>query len=293
MKNLLYIIFFLNFSTLQAQKTTKLKLKEFRAAYLDDSVKETSGLCFFNNKAYTFNDSGNSSTLYEVNLSDGKILSSKLVALPNQDWEAIATDITSIFIGDFGNNHGTRKDLSIYKIQFDTDSVLRATSRIEFSFSNQFDFSIRNLKHDFDAEAMIYLEGKIHLFSKEWLSKKTSHYIVDPNSSTKQSLQPTEAFKTKFMVTDAAYFDRSLYLVGYTKRGRAFLLVFSKDSTSNFFTSKPKKYKLGSILTIGQIEGITVNKEGIYISGEGITTSILNIKPALYFIPHSVFKNTH
>jgi len=70
-------------------------------------------------------------------------------------------------------------------------------------------------------------------------------------------------------------------------------MLFSKDSSSTFFTSKPKKYKLGSLLTIGQIEGITVNEEGVYISGEGRTTSILDIKPAFYFIPHSVFKNTH
>jgi len=217
MKNLLHVLVFLNLFSLQAQKTAKLKIKEFRVAYLDSSIKETSGLCFFNNKMYTFNDGGNSPTLYEVNKWNGIISNSKLFQLPNQDWEAITTDSTSIFIGDFGNNIGTRKDLSIYKVQFDTDSIIRSTSRIEFSFSNQSDFSSRNLKHDFDAEAMIYLEGKIHLFSKEWVSKKTSHFILDPNSSLKQALQPIEQFKTKFMVTDAAYFDRTLYLVGYTK----------------------------------------------------------------------------
>lgn len=291
MKNLLVILLLFNLYSFQAQKKTKLKIKNFRVAYLDDSIKETSGLCFFNKSCLTFNDGGNTSMLYELNQSDGKISSSKLIPVPNQDWEAITTDSTSIFVGDFGNNLGARKDLCIYKIQFYDNSVVPQTSKIEFLYSNQSDFFPRNLKHDFDAEAMIYLEGNIHLFSKEWLSKKTSHYIIDPNSTTKQSLKPTEEFKTKFMVTDATYFDQTLYLVGYTKSGRTYLMVFSKDSTATFFSSKPRKYKLGSLLTIGQIEGITVNKEGIYISGEGISNALLNIKPTLYFIPHSVFKN--
>jgi hypothetical protein len=33
---------------------------------------------------------------------------------------------------------------------------------------------------------MIYLNGKIHLFTKEWASKSTTHYTIDPEISEKQ-----------------------------------------------------------------------------------------------------------
>jgi len=293
MKHLFFIILFLSLFSLQGQETSRIKLKKYRVAFLNSSLKETSGLSFINNKLFTFNDGENPSVLCEINVDDGKILKTNLLQLPNQDWEAISYDGTSVYIGDFGNNYGTRKDLSIYQLNFDKDSVLNLTSKIDFAYTNQANFSQQNLKHDFDAEAMIYLEGKLHLFSKEWISKKTSHYIINPNSPIKQNLQPTEVFKSRFMVTDASYFNNELYLVGYTKKGQTFLLIFPKDKNFNFFTSTYKRYKLGSLINIGQIEGITVNEKGIYISGEGITKSILDIKPAFYFIPHSVLKNTN
>ena len=290
MKYLFFILLFVNSYCLQAQKVSKIKLKEYRIAYLETKLKETSGLCFFKNKLYTFNDGGNPSSLYEINVFNGEIVDEKTLKIPNHDWEAIAIDSSAIYLGDFGNNLGTRKDLTIYKLHFANTTDLDSISKIEFEFANQTDFSSNNLRHDFDVEAMIWIENKLHLFSKEWLSKKTSHYIVNPAIASKQMLKPIEVFKTNFMVTDAAYFDNTLYLVGYKNNGRTFLLIFSKDENSNFFTSQPKKYKLGSLLNIGQIEGITVNEKGLYISGEGISKSIIKIKPSLYFIPHSVLK---
>jgi hypothetical protein len=39
---------------------------------------------------------------------------------------------------------------------------------------------------------MIYLNGKIHLFTKEWGSKSTTHYLIDPEISEKQKAQKIE-----------------------------------------------------------------------------------------------------
>lgn len=83
------------------------------------------------------------------------------------------------------------------------------------------------MQTDFDAEAMIYLDGKLHLFTKEWGAKSTTHYIIDPEISDKQKARKTEVYKTGFVVTDAAYFNKKLYLVGYTKKTEIFLDVFN------------------------------------------------------------------
>jgi hypothetical protein len=34
----------------------------------------------------------------------------------NTDWEALTNDGNNFYIGDFGNNDGSRRDLTIYKV---------------------------------------------------------------------------------------------------------------------------------------------------------------------------------
>lgn len=273
-----------------AQTTERICLKKFRLNYLSDILRETSGLYFFQDKLYTFNDGGNPAALYEIDSKSGKIIKTIKTNLTNTDWEAIVTDSTSVYIGNFGNNSGSRKDLVVYKINSVTDSILSLDSKIEFEYAEQTDFYPKNIRHNFDAEAMIYHNEKIHLFSKEWGNKTTSHYILNTHTSEKQKISKTESFRTGFLVTDAAYFGQKLYLIGYTKRGRCFLLIFNTDGNELLFSNSYKKYKLGSVLSIGQIEGITVNQEGIYISGEGFFKSVFKVKPALYFIPFNAIK---
>ena len=209
----------------------------------------------------------------------------------NKDWEAMATDSANFYIGDFGNNAGARKDLMIYKIPFDGEKIADSAKIISYFYPEQTDFSNRNLNNDFDAEAMIFLNGKIHIFTKEWVSKATSHYVVDPEISENQPAQKVENFQTYYVVTDAAYFQKKLYLIGYTKKTEVFLSIFKETEPGIFFKEKPKKYYLGSALSIGQIEGIEADENGIYISGEEFATPLGKAKPALYFIPQSKLKS--
>ena len=124
-------------------------------------MKETSGLTFFREKLYTINDGGNSSEVFEIDKSSGKILKTIKTGLQNHDWEAIASDSLHLYTGDFGNNVGTRTDLRIYKIPFENSGE---TKIISFFYPEQKDFSRKVLKTDFDAEALLILNGKIHVF---------------------------------------------------------------------------------------------------------------------------------
>ena len=291
--------FFLLFSILLSlsfsaqQDYDWFKINKYRVAVLNDSIKENSGLDFFDDRLFTVNDSGNSSEIFEINKETGKIDNIFKTDLINKDWEAITSDSTSLYIGDFGNNAGARKDLTIYKIPF--DSAVRAQSSnsaqsIPFYYPEQKDFTPKNLNNDFDAEAMIFLNGKIHIFTKEWASKSTTHYVIDPLLTEKQATQKIEKQFTGFTVTDAAYFNQKLYLVGYTKKAEVFLTIFNESEPGIFFKEKPRKYYLGSSISIGQIEGIAVNKDGIYISGEEFNLPIIKVKPYLYFIPAEKLK---
>lgn len=301
MKKLLLIVALFVFQSAFSQRTDFLKIKKYRVGYLDDKIEETSGLNILKGKLYTFNDSGNAAELFEIDKKSGEIIRTLKTNIINTDWEALANDGENFYIGDFGNNAGTRKDLMIYKVPYgriDTANTMKIPgseraldgTRILFYYPEQTEFISKNTKNDFDAEAMIYLNGKLHVFTKEWASKATSHYIVDPEISELQKAEKIEAYTTGFVVTDASYFDKKLYLIGYTKKTEVFLDIFTETEPGIFFKEKPKHYYLGTALSLSQIEGISVDETGMYISGEKFRSPLGTTKPSFYFIPKDQLK---
>lgn len=292
MKNLLLLFTVLLSAAVYPQQYRLLKIKKYRINTLDGRIRETSGLSLMNGKLYTFNDSGNAPELFELDKKTGAIINAITVNGKNKDWEALTNDGTHFYIGDFGNNAGTRRDLEIYKVpagngNLENDSV----QLITFEYPEQKDFSSSYLKTDFDAEAMIWLNGKLHVFTKEWGAKSTAHYRIDPEAAEKQPAEKAETFPTRFMVTDATYTEGKLYLVGYTKKTEVFLCIFTETDPGIFFKDKPERYYLGSALAIGQIEGIAADKSGIWISGEQFNFPLGSAKQSLYFIPIEKLKD--
>ncbi|MDY0932390.1 hypothetical protein [Chryseobacterium sp. CFBP8996] len=286
---LLFTLFF--FQTAFSQQAEIFKLKKYRIAVLNDSIQETSGLNFFDGKLYTFNDSGNPAELYEIEKNSGKILNVLKTNAENKDWEALTNDGKNFYIGDFGNNAGTRKHLKIYKIPFRNNQLQNDSMKaISFYYPEQKDFTSRNINTDFDLESMIYLNGKIHILTKEWASKSTTHFTLDPENYENQAAEKVESFRTGFMISDAYYFNKKLYVVGYTKKTEVFLDVFNESEPGIFFKEKSRHFYLGSALTIGQIEGIAVDETGVYISGERFYSPIKKTKPFFYFIPKEKLK---
>lgn len=286
MKKLFPVLAILISVLYSSQQSETLKIRKFRVAYLDERIQETSGLSLLNGKLYTFNDSGNSPEIFELDKATGAIISTIKINAKNKDWEALTHDGNNFYIGDFGNNGGTRKDLEIYKVSSGNNSFTNDSVKlISFEYPEQKEFIPKYSSTDFDAEAMIYLNGKIHLFTKEWSAKSTTHYIIDPEISGKQQAQKAETFKTNFLVTDASYYNKKLYLIGYTKKTEVFLNIFRETEPGIFFNENPKRYYLGSALSIGQIEGIAVDETGVYISGEKFHSPLGTAKQSLYFIP--------
>lgn len=292
MKRTFLLLAFLAFQTAFSQQTDFLKIKKYRVAHLDDKIQETSGLNILNGKLYTFNDSGNAPELFEINRASGEVVKTLKVNARNTDWEALTNDGTHFYIGDFGNNDGSRRHLTIYKVPFQGDSLRNdQVKEIKFHYPEQTDYRSTYFNTDYDAEAMVHANGKLHLFTKEWASKATVHYVIDPEMNEKQDAIKMETYKTNFMVTDAAYWEKKLYLVGYTKKTEVFLDVFTETEPGIFFKERPKHYYLGSSLSIGQIEGISIDETGIYLSGEKFKSPLGSTKPALYFIPKAQLKD--
>lgn len=268
-----------------AQRVDFLKMKKYRIAVLSDSLRENSALNFHQGKLLSINDSGNSPEIFQIDSITGKIKNKFLIDCINNDWEAITSDKTNIYIGDIGNNAGRRTDLLIYKIPFQDSLELSKIQKISFKYPEQSLLTRATHPTDFDAEAMIFHQHKIHIFSKEWTRKSTTHYIIDPYITENQLANKVETFPIGYLVTDAAYFNKQLFLVGYSKTAAVFLDIFKESSAGLFFEEKPKRFYLGSATSIGQVEGIAVTASGAYISAESLDISFLRTKPFLYFIP--------
>ena len=252
---------------------TKTTLKRVMTSTLSDSIKETSGLVYFEGLFWTHNDD-HDTTLYGLDAS-GKIKRKiTLNGVVNHDWEAISQDSSYLYIGDFGNNYsGNRKDLSILKI--DKTSFLQEQPHFEtitFSYENQTDFSeqLPN-KTELDCEAFVVIEDRIYLFTKQWQSAKTSMYVL-PNATGHQVAQLQSTWNCKGLITDATYLaaKKTLVLCGYTKKGSPFLYLFDRYNDNDFFTGCKRRVALK--LRFHQIEGITtIDGATFYLTNEALT----------------------
>ncbi|MEM0576535.1 T9SS C-terminal target domain-containing protein [Flavobacterium polysaccharolyticum] len=248
----------------------KNKIKPLLSTPMSDSIKETSGLVFFEGLFWTHNDD-HDTTLYGLDNS-GKIKRKiKLNGVVNHDWEEITQDSSYLYIGDFGNNYsGNRKDLSILKIE--KTSFLQEQPHIEtitFSYSNQTDFSpLKPNKTAFDCEAFIVTKDSIYLFTKEWETTTTSLYAL-PNKTDHQVAQLQASWDCKGLITGATYLnaEKKIVLCGYTKRGSPFLYLLYDFEGNHFFSGSKKRINLK--LRFHQIEGIaTTDGNSFYLTNE-------------------------
>lgn len=154
------------------------------------------------------NDGGDNPNLYLLDPKDCNILDTvKVTNFKNKDWEAITQTDKFIFVGNFGNNKGNRKDLEIIKIEkdglFEKDAV--EGTAISFSYEDQINFE-KGDDHNFDCEAMIAIDNSLFLFSKNRKDHKTNVYQLN-TTDTDQIATKIDSFDTKALVTDA-YHDK-------------------------------------------------------------------------------------
>lgn len=240
---------------------------------LDATVKETSGLLYLNNTLITHNDSSNANALYDIDTSTGLVTRTVTINnATNTDWEDLAHDDTYIYIGDFGNNFGNRNDLKIYRILIDDyfNSTAITAELINFSYSNQTDFSPSPFATNFDAEGLLHYNNMLYVFSKNWIDGKTNVYQVPKDPGT-YDVSMTDTLNAQGLVSGATYnaLTDIIMLCGYDADG-AFVIELSAFNAGLFSNGNIIKTSLNIPENYSQqIEGITpVNTSEYYLSAE-------------------------
>jgi hypothetical protein len=226
-------------------------------------INETSGLEFYNNNFITHNDSGGEPSLYVFNEMGEVIETIGLNKNPdfeieNNDWEDITNDNEYLFVADTGNNFGNRDNLNIIRVSKGTDFMVDGI--IEISYSDQESFFPRP-KHKYDAEAIIVIEDKIALFSKDRENLNTDLYLVDKNQNGSQILTSEVSYDVDTLITGGDFDeDRNLLaLVSYNSNGNQYLLLFENFELNNLENNTYKKFKIP--LEQAQIEAVKIIDE--------------------------------
>lgn len=245
---------------------------------LPQAVSETSGLLFYNNHIVTHNDSGGAAALFEIDTVSREITRTITITnATNTDWEAISQDEDYIYIGDFGNNLGTRQDLTIYRVAkadyLDNDSA--TAEAIFFSYEDQTDFTDTG-NSDWDAEAFFVLEDEFIILTKQWKTEGSVAYAV-PKTLGNHTATRRDTVENIGLVTDADYNDTdgTLLVLGYSN----FLMPFARMYSITASTIFPDEFT-AVLLEIGlaQVEGVTNDGLGNYfISSELFTRQSPNI----------------
>lgn len=231
-----YLLFALKTATCNCSDEYKngferVKHKVSRVGEMPIQVNESSGLeTAGDNEFWTHNDSGGEAKIYKVT-EKGKLLDSlELNGVKNVDWEEITQDDKgNLFVGDFGNNRQSRKDLTIYKVNGNQ------TERITFRYADQASFPANPPK--FDCEAMFWHQDSLYIFTKNYTKKShvTQLYAI-PDKAGDYEVSPKGSWEIDVMLTaaDISPDGKEFALLTYGK-----VLVFNiVDGNVNFLSPK-------------------------------------------------------
>ena len=260
MKNYLFLTFLIIYSCTEIEQDQNFdSVKIIERVVLPKIINETSGLEILNDVFITHNDSGGEPSLYFFNLSGEIINSIKLEKesfweIYNNDWEDITANEDYIYIADTGNNFGNRDNLNIIKVKIADFSI---DGKIDIFYSDQESF-FPSSKHKYDAEALLIIQDKIALFSKDRESLNTDLYLIDKTTKEKQELSSVANFNVNSLITGGDYDSDTgiLALVSYSSRGEQYLILFEEFNIDSTSYNSFKKYSIP--IERAQIEAIKI-----------------------------------
>lgn len=246
---------------------------------LPEAIHETSGLILWNDKIWTHNDDTDVN-LYALDTNDIDSYSTfPLTSCMNKDWEEIAQDSAYIYIGDFGNNvSGNRTDIKILRVE--KSSLLEnnpVIDTINFSYATQTDFSpAESNQTDFDCEAFVISTDSIYLFTKEWVSRKSTIYSL-PKTPGTYSANYISSYNVNGLITGSTYLEEKnlIALSGYSLMLEPFIILLYDFQYPDFFRGNKRKLSLN--LPYTQVEGIAT-EDGInyFVSNETFIGGAIN-----------------
>lgn len=249
---------------------------------LPELLRESSGLEFYNSNFITHNDGDNESILFVIDKKGELKKYLKLNETKNVDWEDLTSDDSSfLYIADMGNNLNQRKDQVIYKLRPDKNEK---PQEIKFQYADQKFFPPVESDWNFDAEAIVWFNDSLFIFSKNNTKPFTGYskmYAI-PDLPGNYKVSPRDSFcmgKLGFLqeaITSGTLSrdKKKLVLISVNK-----LWIFYDFQNSNFFEGHSAEFIFSNFT---QKEAVAFDsKNNLYVTDEK-TTSFLGGKMYFY-----------
>ena len=227
---------------------------------LPKQLHEISGLLIYDQLFWGFNDSGGEAKLCAFNKKGAIKRETEIDGVENIDWESITQDADNIYIGDFGNNNGYRKNLRILKLNKanfskGAEHTIEA-EKIGFEYDKQDTFGYAPISTPFDCEAMISFSNALYIFSKDWQRGTTVSYKI-PKEAGKYRLTALDTFNVRGFITgaDVSPDKKRLALLGYADY-HTFIWLFTDFVNDDFFGGESLRIEIPN-LDDAQSEGIS------------------------------------
>ena len=258
------------------------------ASLENKKINECSGITkskSHRNIYWVHNDSGDKARIFPVNMTKdggekiGKEDGLNLEEAKHNDWEDITTDDEgNIYVADLGNNHNSRKSLTIYKIEepkdLNIDLSKKKWDKYKVKYPKEEDLPEKVV--DFDCEALFHFNGHLYILTKNRSNRGTDLYRFDQLDKNKTN-RPTylDFFNTENLVTgaDISPNGKKLVVLTYTA-----VWIFEDFKEDKFFEGKISWLPIRA----GQCEAICfVNNNELIITNETRQLYKLNCKDLL------------
>jgi hypothetical protein len=232
----------------------------------------------------THNDSGNAPELFVLDTTSLEVVRRVQIAnAENTDWEDLAQDASFIYVGDIGNNLGTRRDLKVLRIsreEFSGADVVEAEV-ISYAYEDQTRYEAAQYS-DWDAEALLAGPDSLYIFTKQWQGGETVAYRIPKEPGNYQALR-TSVYPAGGLITGASQIpgQQAFMLLGYSGQLQPFLLSVSGEFPISGNSGQIRKIQLD--IPFGQAEGITVLPSGVvYLSTEAFSNGLLSLPAGMF-----------
>ena len=262
---------------LLAGKVLPKKLKEISGMITDGAFL---WVISDNPKVPVYRIDNNGQILQELTITNAQV----------QDVEAVTADEDYLYIGDIGDNDGTRENRVILKIKKSSigkESAVSVTAeQIVLTLPDEVQ-PTKKKKNNYDAEALLSFKDSLYLFTKRRGDDNTALMAFSKMPGAKVARLVT-VFNSQGLVTDAAINSSGseVALVGYeTGHRQPFIWLLSNFSGNNFFSGQATLYPITKDKNLDwQTEGITFYKNNtLALSCEGTK----DVPASLYFIEKS------